>query len=1044
MTPRLSLTRCALVALAFALAAPASAQQRVRDSDRTNPPMRRIDARPAPSEARSASGGALLTEDFADAVPPVGWAQFDGGTAGTHAWTRLVASGTLVQDGYARNTYDESGSAVEDYLATPRLAVTSGAKTLTFATWQSYSANYFSQYDVMVSTTSQTDPSAYTSIASWTETTLCPGGNTSEPSDGTAIPNAANCTVDLSAYVGQDVWIAFRHTNDLGDDFNLDAVTAPPKALSETATFTVTPDFYDFGTLEQCATGTQSFSITNDAVASATLSVDAISISGDAAYALTGTSPSPPYTVSGGGSASFSAAFSPTSSGSLSADVTISYRLDGGATQTATVDLEGLGAEDNRAAGAGDGYRYGNSTACAGDDQAAVLAAPFGTAQGDASVTLDDDDSQQVSLTGTYRVFGAPHSAVWVGSDGFLGFGAEPPTYPDRSGEMGTALVQIANLDLDPSSAGDVFVGERDVTGDGVDDLVVTYFRVPINASSSYVTLQLVVAPSATAGANAEVTAQFYNGDAPDGMPYSDVFPFEADAFTVGLVGDQVRMDAFYATIAAPAPTFGGDATVAATFRPRAERVVTGDAGWRLLSHGPSEAPSVAYLVEQNLVQGLADEYPSATGANLLTGYDAGAFAAPTGGGAALTAGKGMFWYFYDVAIDPSATDGVSNSLALPAPLTAGGAPATTAVTTALTAGPDGDGVRFELLGNPFEAPLSTATLGAYFNDASASSTGFLYDTATNGYVATTAAGDEVPVWGGFFVDAGAATEITFPAPSSSSAPAGDETSRLIAFELQGQRPDGMAVADRAATLLFHPDAGPAWDTWDAAKPAGDGARVELAVEGGERDGRDLARGQASFAYAPDTAVRAELSVEAVGTEGDLTLRWDQIRGVPADWALELRDLVTGDVLDLRAATSYTFAAEAAAPTDRDRAADAGQVRPAPRSKAGQPARFVVTVTPANATSGEAGAEAAFGLAPPRPNPTRGTAAVAFSLPQTGPAELGVFDLLGRRVATLAQGELAAGEHQVTLDAAALSAGVYVVRLEAAGTAAVQRLTVLR
>ena len=1035
MMVRPALTRCLLAGLALALAGPASAQ-RARPADATHPLLRRIDAQPAAPQARSA----LLTEDFATAVPPAGWVQFDAGVEGTSRWVRAVADGTLPGDGFAASVWDESGATVEDYLATPLLEVSSAEHTLTFATWQSFEIAYGSQFDVMVSTTSQTDPAAYTSVGTWTANTLCPGGDGFQPSTSTTPPATANCAVDLSAYIGQQVYVAFRHRNTMGDDFNLDAVTAPSRAVSATATLAVTPDAHDFGTVGQCATGTQTVSIVNGGGPATTLAIDALTLTGDDAYAILTTSPAPPYTLAGGESALFEAAFSPTSAGALDAVVTITYRLDGGAAQTATVDLDGRGASANRAAGVGDGYRFGNSTVCAGASQATVYAAPFGPAAGDAALTLGDDESQEVALGGTYRVYGAPYGAVWIGSDGFLGFGADPGDFANQNGELGTALVQLVNRDLDPSSGGDVFVGERDVTGDGLADLVVTYFRVQRAGSSDYVTVQAIVAPSPTPGANAEITVQFYNGDAPDGQPYSDVFPSDADAFSVGLVGDQTTMSAFYSTVGAPAPTFGGDATVAATFWPRAEHVVSGGAGWRLLSP-PSAAPSVATLVEQNLVQGLPDEYPSAVGANLLTSYSAGTFAPPAGGDAALTAGKGLFWYFYNAAIDPVTTDGVSNSLALPAPLTAGGPVASGPVTVPLSAAA-ADGVRFEMLGNPFEVPLPTDALGSYFDGTTASSVGYLYDPTTNGYTTTTVAGDEVPVWSGFFVDAGDATEVTFPAPAAVSTR--QSGARLIAFELQGTLPDGGAVADRAAALLFHPDAGDAWDTWDAAKPAGDGARVELAIEGGQRDGHSLARGQASFALAPAAAVHAELSVEAIGTTGDLTLRWDQIQNVPADWSLELRDLVTGAVVDLRAETHYTFAAEAAPPTARDRAATEGRALPAPRAKAGAPARFVATVTPPSAVAGDAEDAAAFALGAPRPNPTRGAAAVAFSLPEAGPVEVGLYDLLGRRVATLAQGEHAAGAHEVLVGRAALSAGVYVVRMEAGGFVAVQRLTVLR
>ena len=86
----------------------------------------------------------------------------------------------------------------------------------------------------------------------------------------------------------------------------------------------------------------------------------------------------------------------------------------------------------------------------------------------------------------------------------------------------------------------------------------------------------------------------------------------------------------------------------------------------------------------------------------------------------------------------------------------------------------------------------------------------------------------------------------------------------------------------------------------------------------------------------------------------------------------------------------------------------------------------------------------ATALLPVRPNPFRGRAVVPFELAEAGPVRLEVFDLLGRRVAVLADGEREAGPHRVAFEAAGLSAGVYVARLNAGGESYTRRLTVVR
>ncbi|MEM1043365.1 MAG: T9SS type A sorting domain-containing protein [Bacteroidota bacterium] len=78
------------------------------------------------------------------------------------------------------------------------------------------------------------------------------------------------------------------------------------------------------------------------------------------------------------------------------------------------------------------------------------------------------------------------------------------------------------------------------------------------------------------------------------------------------------------------------------------------------------------------------------------------------------------------------------------------------------------------------------------------------------------------------------------------------------------------------------------------------------------------------------------------------------------------------------------------------------------------------------------------------PNPLAGDATVRFSLAEAGTATLRVYDMLGRVVATLAEGEYAAGRHEATWTAGDVASGVYLLRLSAGRRSATERVTVLR
>ena len=78
------------------------------------------------------------------------------------------------------------------------------------------------------------------------------------------------------------------------------------------------------------------------------------------------------------------------------------------------------------------------------------------------------------------------------------------------------------------------------------------------------------------------------------------------------------------------------------------------------------------------------------------------------------------------------------------------------------------------------------------------------------------------------------------------------------------------------------------------------------------------------------------------------------------------------------------------------------------------------------------------------PNPSAGAAVVSVATTAATSARVSVVDALGREVAVLHDGPLAAGTHRLPLETAALPAGVYVVRVSGSGQAASRTLTVVR
>ena len=69
---------------------------------------------------------------------------------------------------------------------------------------------------------------------------------------------------------------------------------------------------------------------------------------------------------------------------------------------------------------------------------------------------------------------------------------------------------------------------------------------------------------------------------------------------------------------------------------------------------------------------------------------------------------------------------------------------------------------------------------------------------------------------------------------------------------------------------------------------------------------------------------------------------------------------------------------------------------------------------------------------------------ITYTIDQPRSVRLEVFDVLGRRVATLEQGMRSAGLHRVFFDASRLAAGTYFYRLETAAEVRTRRLLIVR
>lgn len=149
-------------------------------------------------------------EDFESGTfPPADWTTYIGtnGVGNIYNWQTSGSGYT----GSCAFVYwdDQDGLYSEDWLVSPQITLGENSG-LSFYEKQSYTTDYGSTYFVKISTNSQTNHADFVTIASYTELDFTNGWT--------------NRIIDLSAYDGMDVYIAFVMINDWGDTWFVDNV----------------------------------------------------------------------------------------------------------------------------------------------------------------------------------------------------------------------------------------------------------------------------------------------------------------------------------------------------------------------------------------------------------------------------------------------------------------------------------------------------------------------------------------------------------------------------------------------------------------------------------------------------------------------------------------------------------------------------------------------------------------------------------------------------------------------------------------------------
>jgi hypothetical protein len=187
-----------------------------------------------------------------------------------------------------------------------------------------------------------------------------------------------------------------------------------------------------------------------------------------------------------------------------------------------------------------------------------------------------------------------------------------------------------------------------------------------------------------------------------------------------------------------------------------------------------------------------------------------------------------------------------------------------------------------------------------------------------------------------------------------------------------------------------------------------------------------------------ESELRMPLHVHASAT-GEFELSWDATE-IPEGWSYVIEDPATGEIVDLADVTSHRFTITRALKATQDNGVFS-------MAASDEPALWLRVRGPGTITSVDdrSTLPTEVELAQNYPNPFNPSTQIVYGVPSASNVRLEVYDMLGRQVAVLVNGEsMPAGRHTVRFDASRLASGVYVYRLQVGDKVMTRRMVLIK
>ncbi|MEP0007526.1 MAG: GLUG motif-containing protein [Balneola sp.] len=488
------------------------------------------------------------------------------------------------------------------------------------------------------------------------------------------------------------------------------------------------------------------------------------------------------------------------------------------------------------------------------------------------------------------------------------------------------------------------------------------------------------------------------------------------------------------------------------------ELIITGTEGWRMLS-SPVSGASFGTLLDSLWTQGFTGADVSHGNSNVYTWSEsARSFQPITNANEVPASGTGFLTFVYSDDDNDGNPEGFPKKLINSASKYNGQASPSVSFTDSGVMANDG----WNLVGNPYGTSINWGAQSGW-NKKNIDATYYVWsDSANNGNgsylswngITGTLENGMIAPWQGFWIKAHSGSpEFSINDSTKNSGGNLMKVSEASTIKLKVKSDD----MSSQAVVLFYKDAVPEKDQYDAYKLQPLSSEylslfssfpLEVDEENTQLDINALPDHLSGMWELP---VDVDLSISDTSkTQTEITLSWE-LNKLPESWSLILFDQQEDEQYDLNDVAEITFVVNH---EKRSKSIDVRNLIPIQsggpkvmKSKSANESRFILQISAGEAVSYEEEAQlpVIVELSQNYPNPFNPTTTIGYGVPENGEVTLEVFDIIGRKVATLMRGEhKTAGRYTINFDASNLASGMYIYRLQAGSSVITKKLTLIK